>query len=104
MLDVTGCVNSICHTLNYYKAIKSALLSNKNGTYLYIYEMWTFDLWPLGLVESNISVLHSLQEKGCEFFFAKKSLNVPNVKMFSIFFWTFAYHPIQGAKHQKNKK
>ena len=32
--------------------------------------MWTFDLWPLDLVESNIQGLYSLQEKGCEKFFA----------------------------------
>ena len=44
-------------------------------------------LGPFDLVESNIPVLHSLIEKGCEFFFAKKSLNVPNVKMFSILFF-----------------
>ena len=49
--------------------------------------MRTFDLWPLDLVESNIHGLHSLQEKGCENFLAKKSLNVPNVKMFSFFFF-----------------
>ena len=34
-------------------------------------------------MKSNISVLHSLQEKGCKKNCAKKSLNVPNVKIVS---------------------
>ena len=34
--------------------------------YLYIYEMQNFDLWPLDLIEINIHVLHSLQQKKCQ--------------------------------------
>ena len=29
-------------------------------------EYWQFDLWPINLVKSNIPVLHSLQEEGCQ--------------------------------------
>ena len=36
--------------------------------YLYIYEMRTFDLWHLDLVENNIPVLHSLSPEWWENF------------------------------------
>jgi hypothetical protein len=39
----TGCSNSICMKMNHLLGIKNALLSHKKR-YLYIYEMWTFDL------------------------------------------------------------
>ena len=62
---------------------------------LYIYEMRTFDLWHLDLVENNIPVLHSLRPewvqknicKSSKKNFGKKSLIVTNVKLLSKFFF-----------------
>ena len=51
--------------------------------------MRTFDLWHLDLVENNIPVLHSLSPEWVQKIFAKESLNVPNIKVLSIFFPTF---------------
>ena len=47
--------------------------------------MQTFDLWPFDLVENNIPVLHSLSPEWVQKIYAKKSLNVHNVKLLSIF-------------------
>ena len=58
----TGCVNSICYTLNAYSAIKNALLSNKNGicTFLRCGHL-TYDPWvwlKITSLSSTASVLN----------------------------------------------
>ena len=46
-------------TLKTLEANKN-ILGYDQGMYLYIPEVWKFDLWHLDLVENNIPVLHSL--------------------------------------------
>ena len=58
----TGCVNSICYTLNAYLAIKNALLSNKNGicTFMRCGHL-TYDPWvwlKITSLSSTASVLN----------------------------------------------